>query len=106
MLVLTRAAGQSIDIDGGIKITITRIDGGRVRVGIQAPADVRVVRTEKVTRDADQAADQNQALARRKELYEALHPETVKGKSQAAGMNRSKTGDVADNVSATLHTGR
>ena len=78
MLVLTRAAGQSIDIDGGIKITITRIDGGRVRVGIQAPADVRVVRTEKVTRDADQAADQNQALARRKELYEALHPETTR----------------------------
>ena len=59
MLVLTRAAGESIDIDGGIRITITRIDGGRVRVGIQAPADVRVLRTEKIVKqDHDQADDQ------------------------------------------------
>ena len=100
MLVLTRSEGQSIDIGTGIKITITRVCGGRVRVGIQAPADVRVMRTEKVTRDADQAIERSKALARRKELYEALHPETTKGTAGAVASNAKQgKGNATDNVS-------
>ena len=47
---------------------------------------------EKARDAAGKAADQNQALARRKELYEALHPEAAKGgdrKSEDAEIKRT-----------------
>lgn len=46
MLILTRKAGESIVIDGRIVVTITRLDGDVVKVGIDAPADVPVHRQE------------------------------------------------------------
>lgn len=46
MLVLTRKAGEEIVIDGGIRITILALGGERVRVGVTAPPDVRVDRSE------------------------------------------------------------
>ena len=46
MLVLTRKIGESIVIDGGITITVNRIAGNRVTLGIEAPADRRVLRGE------------------------------------------------------------
>lgn len=46
MLVLTRKAGETIVIDGGIRITISAIDSTRVKVGVEAPRNVRVDRGE------------------------------------------------------------
>jgi len=46
MLVLSRKVGESIIIDGGIIVTIVSIDRGKVRLGVQAPPDVRVDREE------------------------------------------------------------
>lgn len=46
MLILTRKAGESIVIDGRIMVTITRLEGDVVKVGIDAPADVPVHRRE------------------------------------------------------------
>jgi carbon storage regulator len=46
MLILTRKAGESIVIDGRIVVTITRLDGDVVKVGIEAPSDVPVHRRE------------------------------------------------------------
>lgn len=40
-------------------------------------------------------------LLRRKEIYEALHPETKPGISQASGMNRAKGNNVGVNLSST-----
>jgi carbon storage regulator len=45
MLVLSRKVGQSILIDG-VKVTITASDRGKVRLGIDAPPQVRVDREE------------------------------------------------------------
>lgn len=44
MLVLTRREGQSIKI--GDNITITVVAGSTVRIGIDAPRDVKVVRDD------------------------------------------------------------
>ena len=41
-------------------------------------------------------------LARRKEIYEQLHPETTEGGSQAAGSNRAQGKHVSDNLSPTF----
>ena len=46
MLVLTRKASQQIQIGDGIVITILQVKGNTVRVGIEAPREVRVIRGE------------------------------------------------------------
>lgn len=46
MLVLTRKPDQQIQIGSNIKITVVRVKGQSVRIGIEAPTTVRVVRTE------------------------------------------------------------
>jgi carbon storage regulator len=46
MLVLTRRIGEEIIIDGRIRLTITAVNGGKVRIGVTAPPDVRVDRAE------------------------------------------------------------
>jgi carbon storage regulator len=46
MLVLTRKTDERLLIDGGIEIRILGIQGSRVRLGIEAPREVRVRRAE------------------------------------------------------------
>lgn len=46
MLVLSRRIGESIIIGEDIEVTINSISGNQVRVGIQAPRNVRVDREE------------------------------------------------------------
>lgn len=46
MLVLTRKLQQQIKIGDQVTITILRVKGQTVRVGIEAPREVRVIRGE------------------------------------------------------------
>jgi carbon storage regulator len=46
MLVLTRKVGQRIRIAGDIVIVVTAIQGDRIKLGIDAPKAVRVLREE------------------------------------------------------------
>jgi carbon storage regulator len=46
MLVLSRKVGERIWIGDEIAVTIVRITGGGVRVGIEAPSEMPVVREE------------------------------------------------------------
>lgn len=46
MLVLTRKAGETIHIGPDIKIHVVAISHSRVRVGIEAPRECRIVRGE------------------------------------------------------------
>jgi carbon storage regulator len=46
MLVLTRKPKQSIMIRDDIEVTVLAVAGEKVRLGIQAPSDVPVYRTE------------------------------------------------------------
>lgn len=46
MLVLTRKTDEQILIGNDIKITLIRVRGNSVRIGIDAPREVRVVRGE------------------------------------------------------------
>lgn len=46
MLILTRKTGQGFRIGDDVEITITEISGDKVRVGIDAPRDVKILRTE------------------------------------------------------------
>ena len=46
MLVLTRKPGEGIIIGDDIKITIVELKSGGVRIGIDAPRDIKVHRQE------------------------------------------------------------
>jgi carbon storage regulator len=46
MLVLTRKSNQSIMIGDDVEVSILSVMGDKVRIGIQAPQEVPVFRTE------------------------------------------------------------
>jgi carbon storage regulator len=46
MLVLSRKYGESIVIDGGITVTVLKMKGTVVQLGIDAPRDVSIRRSE------------------------------------------------------------
>ncbi|MFM7164241.1 MAG: carbon storage regulator [Planctomycetaceae bacterium] len=58
MLVLSRKVGESIQIDGDIRVTVTQVRGGRVRLSITAPPSVRVAREEILHKFADLAVQE------------------------------------------------
>ena len=48
MLVVSRKVGEKILLSGGIEVVIVGIRGDKVRVGVEAPKSVTVVREELV----------------------------------------------------------
>ena len=67
MLVLQRKKEESIIIGGNIKITIAEIGSDRVKISIEAPKDIPILRAELV-----EAADAN------KEAITSDNPVNVK----------------------------
>jgi len=53
MLILTRKVGETIRIGDGVTVRVLEVRGSQVRLGIDAPADVRIFREEiyEATRD-------------------------------------------------------
>jgi carbon storage regulator CsrA len=54
MLVLTRKWGEAIQIGNDIRVTVVKIDKRLVRLGIEAPTDVRITRPEARRHSADE----------------------------------------------------
>ena len=46
MLILSRKPGETVVIDGRIRVKIVRMEGDVVKIGIEAPADISVHRQE------------------------------------------------------------
>jgi len=46
MLVLSREAGETIQIGENITITVKSVKGGRCQIAIDAPREIRVMRKE------------------------------------------------------------
>lgn len=46
MLVLSRKQGEEILINGNVRIRVVQCSNGRVRLGIEAPRHVEVLRSE------------------------------------------------------------
>ena len=59
MLILKRKKGQGVQIGENIKITLVDIDGDNVKISIEAPREVKILRTELA-----EAAKVNQEAAR------------------------------------------
>lgn len=46
MLILTRSEGQSVILDGDIRVTIQKLGETQVKLSIEAPDEVDIVREE------------------------------------------------------------
>jgi carbon storage regulator len=46
MLILTRREGESVRIGEDVTVTVLRVKGSQVRIGVNAPKDVAVQREE------------------------------------------------------------
>lgn len=52
MLILTRRCGEELQIGDDVRVAILEVrPGGSVRVGVRAPREVKVIRTELIERD-------------------------------------------------------
>lgn len=57
MLVLTRGIGEGLRIGDDILVTVERVTGGVVRIGIEAPRDALILRGEMIDRQSANAED-------------------------------------------------
>lgn len=62
MLILQRKAGESLLIGEDVEVSVLSVDAGRVRLAIQAPRSVPILRSElKVAAKANQEAAEDSA---------------------------------------------
>ena len=98
MLVLTRKENQKVVIGGNIVVTINRISGNRITLGIEAPKDVRVVRGE-LEVNSDELSQGLQGLSIEITDGSALDSEDVPLPRSLADRIRSTRGDSNSRVS-------
>ena len=103
MLVLTRKAKQQVQIGPHITVTILQVKGKTVRVGIEAPADVCVLRTEVAAKMPLDSTDPTvraarKKIAREKEISSAAKNEDKGGRAtvSANGSLRCRAPRVDD----------
>lgn len=89
MLVVSRKAGESIIIDGKITVKIVSAGSDKVTVGIDAPREVSIVRSELY-----ETIEENKAAQSSNEL-------TGKQAQNLAAMLKSKKGVSSSTLGAT-----
>jgi carbon storage regulator len=65
MLILSRKPGETVVIDGRIRVKIIRVEGDVVKIGIEAPVDVSIHRQEvydEIQRSNKEAATPDQPV--------------------------------------------
>ncbi len=63
MLVLSRKESEKIKLGESITLTVVRVSGDRVRIGIEAPKDMVILRRELEEDDKTQSKDVKKAVA-------------------------------------------
>ena len=53
MLVLSRKRGESIQIGRDVTVTLLSMGRGRAKIGISAPCDVKIARTDPIVETPD-----------------------------------------------------
>jgi len=62
MLILTRKKNETIQIGDQVAIKIIRVSGNKVRLGVIAPKETRVLRIELRNDDLDVSDDKEESL--------------------------------------------
>ena len=65
MLAVTRKSGEWLDIEtqqGLIRVLVVRVNGGKVRLGVDAPGDCRILRGELLARSGHDGQSEGSSL--------------------------------------------
>lgn len=73
MLVLSRKEGETLCIGDDIRITVTRITGNKVRIGIETLSDISILRGELKESDFNSEEELN-TLSQKKTVRKKLVP--------------------------------
>ena len=73
MLVLSRKLGEKVRIGDRIVVTVLKVQGSTVRLGIEAPAEVRVLRAELPVLTTIQANDSTAPRAAESRRVSTVH---------------------------------
>jgi carbon storage regulator len=66
MLILTRRVSEQLMIGENVQVTVLRIDGNQVRIGVTAPRDISVDRQEvRARKDHEQRSRQRSGIRSR-----------------------------------------
>ena len=65
MLILSRKESECIHLGDDIIVTIVRLNGDKVRIGVQAPSHIRILRNELESNWQDPPPVQEQSPVRR-----------------------------------------
>lgn len=93
MLILSRKPGDAILIDGGIRIVVIASDSGSVRIGIEAPASVGIVR-EEIARSVAEENLRAGAPATARTFLESLDDEDGEDGGRKGGSRKRTPGPV------------
>lgn len=106
MLVLTRKTDEQILIGNDIKITLIRVRGNSVRIGIDAPREVRVVRGELEAFDSKPSNAEHDQLSDREQPFAHPQPAVAACQSKDRQNRLAKLEPATDPVfqTTTPHT--
>lgn len=76
MLIISRKLNESFFIQDNIEVTLLDVQGDKVKIGINAPSDVKIMRAElletvKINREAAEAVNKNE-VADIKSLFKKI----------------------------------
>jgi len=99
MLVLSRKKDESIVLDGQIEIQVLKIKGNTVRLGIKAPAHIKVLRGELSPFDVEVEIDKDELTSSELSKEETKKEETKKGETKKGeGVNRIFGAPLMDRI--------
>ncbi|CBH22463.1 carbon storage regulator [Acetoanaerobium sticklandii] len=76
MLVLKRKAGESIIVADNIEIKIIEVEEGRIKIGIDAPKEVSIIRKEVL----DETKSENKTAAESRNIDKSALTKMLKNK--------------------------
>lgn len=76
MLVLKRKAGESIIVADNIEIKIIEVEEGRIKIGIDAPKEVSIIRKEVL----DETKSENKNAAQSRNIDKSALTKMLKNK--------------------------
>lgn len=83
MLILSRKKGESLKIGDDIEIFVTDVKGDKVRLGISAPPDLKISRTELyLTVENNKEASDKVDLLKVFQLSRNLHVDADRGEKE------------------------
>lgn len=85
MLVLSRKSTESIEIGDSVVVTVLEIRGNKVRIGIDAPKEIRVLRTELRDQVSDPSGNGPRATVAPAESYAPRGIEVLETEGGSSG---------------------